>query len=93
MIALLRPPRRRDGRAVVITNEGALTAGGQHRELYDRVVATLGLDPDDVAEVRIGECGIEVDVVDFEDPDWPLHTLEVGRPDAPNGRLRTTRTG
>src|SRR5262245_1636196 len=73
-------PTRRGGDVVVITNEGVGVAPLHHREVYDRVVGALGLDPDDVAEVRVGERGIAVDAIDFEDPDWPLHTLTIGQP-------------
>ena len=77
---VVHPLSCRGDEVVIITNEGVLTAAPHHRDVYERVVAALGLDPDDIAEVRVGERGIEVDVVDFEDPDWPLRTLTMGRP-------------
>jgi hypothetical protein len=45
------------------------------RVLYERILVECGVDPSDVSEVRISDCGIEIDVVDFEATDWPLHTL------------------
>ncbi len=46
-----------------------------HRELSERAIAASGHDEHDVYEVRVSECGVEIDVVDFEAPGWPLRTI------------------
>jgi hypothetical protein len=45
----------------------------QH-EMYTRIIDQLGYDPDHVCQIRITDSGIEVDLIDFDDPDWPAIT-------------------
>jgi hypothetical protein len=47
----------------------------QTRDLYQRCVALCGADAADVVEVRVGEALSEVDMINFDDPDWPQRTL------------------
>ena len=68
------------------------------RELYERALDQLGCDPADVMAVRVSESGVEVDVIDFEHPEWPVRTLRRGRVDrssrraSPPGASAATRT-
>jgi hypothetical protein len=48
--------------------------GVDHGAFYRRIIDELGYDPDDVCEIRVSESKIEVDRIDFEDPDWPVIT-------------------
>jgi hypothetical protein len=45
------------------------------RQLFERAVAACGHDGDAVLEVRVSDVQVEVDIVDFELPDWPVRTL------------------
>jgi hypothetical protein len=48
-----------------------------HQAMYWRLVAASGCDEHDVIELRVSECRVELDVVDFVDPDWPIRTISV----------------
>ena len=50
-----------------------------HRDLANRIMTTLGLNPDDVTEIRTDETGTEVDVLRV-----PNHTIRTmtSRPQA-----------
>jgi hypothetical protein len=63
---------------VVITHDG-IDGGADRRQLFERIVGACGLDPDDVVEVRISEGGVEIDLVEFDLPDWPLRTVACWR--------------
>jgi hypothetical protein len=45
------------------------------RELFERVLAVCGHDREDVLEVRVSEVQVEVDIIDFDLPDWPVRTV------------------
>ena len=64
----------RDPGDVVALQPHAEWPNACHRELYERAIRTFGYDPYDVTEVRISESAIEVDAIDFTDPDWPTRT-------------------
>jgi hypothetical protein len=66
----------RGGGVLVLAFDDVLERG--HQELYDRVLAASGHDQHDVSEVRVTECGIEIDVIDFDAPEWPLRTMIYG---------------
>jgi hypothetical protein len=63
-----------DAGPVVITHDG-VDGGADRRQLFERIVGACGLDPHDVVEVRISEGGVEIDLVEFDSPDWPLRTV------------------
>ena len=60
---------------VAIVSDRTRDLGRSQRDLLERVIAASGHDRHDVMEVRVSECAIEIDVIDFELPEWPLHTL------------------
>ena len=71
-----------DGRVLVLAFDAELDR--VQREIYERVLAACGHDHHDVSEVRVSEGGIEIDIVDFDAPEWPLRTVTYrpgGRPD------------
>jgi hypothetical protein len=47
------------------------------RAIYDQLVVASGCDENDVMEARISECRVELDIVDFVDPGWPVRTIIV----------------
>jgi hypothetical protein len=48
-----------------------------HETLCRVIVEASGFDSHDVFEVRVSEAVVELDVVDFLDPNWPVHTVTV----------------
>ena len=45
------------------------------RAFYEQCLAACGVDRSDVVEVPVRDDMIEVDVIDFDDPNWPRRTL------------------
>ena len=45
------------------------------RALYQQAVNASNADPNAVLVVRVDETACEVDVIDFDDPNWPARTL------------------
>ena len=69
---------RERGRGVlVIPSDAVGRLSASRRAMYRRMVAASGCDEHDVFELRVSERGVEVDVVDFDDIDWPIRTLMI----------------
>ena len=43
-------------------------------ESYERIIHELGYNTSDVCEIRVTETVVEVDYIDFDDPEWPRLT-------------------
>jgi len=43
-------------------------------DVFTRIVEQLGHNPDHVCGIRVTESEINVDLIDFDDPDWPATT-------------------
>ena len=52
-----------------------------HRDLANRIMTTLGLNPDDVTEIRTDETGTEVDVLRV--PNHTIRTMTSRPPGSP----------
>jgi hypothetical protein len=62
---------------IAIGFESVVHVSASVRELFERAVATAGVDPENVLVVRVSEARVEVDVIDDRDISWPARTVRV----------------
>ena len=63
--------------ALEIGVESVPQVDGELRIVFEQAVAASRADPAAVLLVRLSEAAVEVDVVDFDDPRWPIRTIHL----------------